>query len=276
VKVTMRVATVRLSSVNVTATPTGADPLNTTQATIQLSGKELQRSVSASLGQTLSGEPGMAVRFNGPLAAAPVIRGLTGERVLVLQDGDRTGDLSSSAVDHLNAVDPNSAERIEVIRGPASLLFGNNALGGVVNVITNDVPTSVPTRLSGFVSGQGESVAPGGVVSAGASVPLGEHAALSVRGGIRKFDDLRVGGGDTQDNTAGNTANASVGLGYVHSRGTLGFGFRQMNFEYGLPHAPHDESIRLEGRRQQATFQSTWSTGCTAERRAAGRRGAVV
>jgi iron complex outermembrane recepter protein len=261
VSVTMRVSTVRLANVNVTATPTGADPLNTTQATIQLSGKELQRAVSASLGQTLSNEPGMAVRYNGPLASAPVIRGLTGERVLVLQDGDRAGDLSSSAVDHLNAVDPNSAERIEVIRGPASLLYGNNAIGGVVNVITNDVPTSIPTRLGGFVSGQGETAAPGGVGSAGISLPIGDRVALSARGGIRGFDELRVGGGAQQANTDGTTSNASVGAGYVHGRGTLGIGFRQMNFEYGLPHPDDDEPIRLKGKRQQASFQSTWSTG---------------
>jgi iron complex outermembrane receptor protein len=261
VSVTMRVSTVRLTSVNVTATPTGADPLNTTQATIQLSGKELQRAVSSSLGQTLSGEPGMAVRFNGPLAAAPVIRGLTGERVLVLQDGDRTGDLSSSAVDHLNAVDPNSAERIEVIRGPASLLYGNNALGGVVNVITNDIPSNVPSRISGFLSGQGESVAPGGVASAGLSIPVGDRIALSARGGIRRFDEMKVGGGTAQPNTDGTTSNFTGGIGFVHSRGTIGLGVRQMAFEYGLPHPEGDEAIRLDGQRRQATFQSTLSTG---------------
>lgn len=264
VNITMRVATVRLTSVNVTATPTGTDPLNVTQATVQLSGKELQRSLSASIGQTLSGEPGMATRFNGPLAAAPVIRGLTGERVLVLQDGDRTGDLSSAAVDHLNAVDPSSAERIDVIRGPASLLYGNNALGGVVNVISSDIPTSIPKRASGYLMGQTESVTPGGVVSGGVTMPLGQHLALTARGGLRDFSNMRVGGGARQDNTNGSTNNATLGAGFVGGRASVGVVYRQMDFEYGLPHPPGDEAIRIDGKRQMVVLQSTMGTGLSA------------
>lgn len=260
VTITMRIATVRLSSVNVTATPTGTDPLNVTQATVQLSGKELQRALTASIGQTLSGEPGMSSRFNGPLAAAPVIRGLTGERVLVLQDGDRTGDLSSAAVDHLNAVDPSSAERIEVIRGPASLLYGNNALGGVVNVITSDIPTSIPSRATGYLMGQGESVTPGGVVGVGASAPIGRKFALSARGSLRRFEEMRVGGGGTQPNTNGRTDNATVGAGFVGDHASVGLVYRQMNFEYGLPYPAGDEAIRLDGNRRMLQAQSTFGT----------------
>ncbi len=261
VTITMRVATVRLSSVNVTATPTGTDPLNVTQATVQLSGKELQRALSTSIGQTLAGEPGMATRFNGPMASAPVIRGLTGERVLVLQDGERAGDLSSAAVDHLNAVDPSAAERIEVIRGPASLLYGNNALGGVVNVISNDIPTNIPSRSSGYVMGQGESVTPGGVVSAGVTVPLSQRLAFTARGGVRSFDDMRVGGGGTQPNTNGKTDNVTAGAGYVGSRVSVGAVYRQMDFRYGLPHPEGDEAITLDGVRRMGALQSTISTG---------------
>ncbi len=261
VTVVMRVATVRLSSVNVTATPTGTDPLNITQATIQLSGKELQRALTTSIGQTLAGEPGMSARFNGPLASAPVIRGLTGERVLVLQDGERAGDLSSAAVDHLNAVDPSSAERIEVIRGPASLLYGNNALGGVINVISNDIPTSIPSRMSGYAMGQGESVTPGGVGAAGVTVPLSERFALTARGGARSFDDMRVGGGARQPNTGGRTDNLAVGGGYVGPRASVGAVFRQMGFNYGLPHDLGDEAITLDGVRRMAAVQSTFATG---------------
>ncbi len=260
VTIVMRVATVRLPSVSVTATPIGTDPLNVTQATVQLSGKELQRALSASIGQTLSGEPGMASRFNGPLAAAPVIRGLTGERVLVLQDGDRTGDLSSAAVDHLNAVDPSGADRIEVIRGPASLLYGNNALGGVVNVISGDIPTSIPSKASGFAMGQGESVTPGGVVSAGLNLPLGKQFAVTARGGLRRFEAMRVGGGATQANTDGATDNATVGAGFVGDHASVGLVYRQMNFEYGLPHPDGDEAIRLDGQRRMLQGQSTFGT----------------
>ena len=260
VKIVMQVATVRLSSVNVTATPNGADPLEVTQATVQLGGKELQRALSTSIGQTLSGEPGMSARFNGPVASAPVIRGLTGERVLVLQDGDRTGDLSSAAADHLNAVDPSSAERIEVIRGAASLLYGNNALGGVVNVITSDIPTSIPARVSGFLVGQGESVTSGGVGTVGITVPLGSHVALTGRAGLRSFSDFRVGGGDLQSNTGGNTNNATVGGGFVGDHASVGLLYRQMDFRYGLPHAEGDEAVQLDGVRRMVQLQSTIGT----------------
>ncbi len=261
VTVVMRVATVRLSSVNVTATPTGTDPLNVTQATVQLSGKELQRALSTSLGQTLSKEPGMSTRFNGPLASTPVIRGLTGERVLVLQDGERAGDLSAGAADHLNAVDPSTAERIEVIRGPASLLYGNNAIGGVVNVISSDIPTSIPGRATGYVLGQGESVTPGGVASAGITVPVGTRLALTARGGVRQFANMRVGGGAAQPNTNGATNQFALGAGTVGGRGSVGVVFRQMGFEYGLPHPDGDEGIRIDGVRRMAALQSTISTG---------------
>ncbi len=261
VVIVMRVATVRLSSVNVTATPTGTDPLNVTQASVQLSGKELQRAITTSIGGTLAGEPGMSSRYSGPLANTPVIRGLTGDRVLVLQDGERSGDLSSAASDHLNAVDPSSAERIEVIRGPASLLYGNNALGGVVNVISNDIPTSIPNRLSGFVLGQGESVTPGGVVSAGVTVPVSTRLALTARGGYRNFDELRVGGGLRQPDTDGETRNATLGAGYVGPRASVGLVVRDMTFEYGLPHRAGDEGVRLDGTRRSAALQSTINTG---------------
>ncbi|MCA0377494.1 MAG: TonB-dependent receptor [Gemmatimonadetes bacterium] len=264
VTIVMRVATVRLSSVSVTATPTGTDPLDVTQATVQLSGKELQRSLSTSIGLTLAKEPGMASRFNGPMAATPVIRGLTGERVLVLQDGDRAGDLSSAAADHMNAVDPSSAERIEVIRGPASLLYGNNALGGVVNVISNDIPTSIPARLGGFAIGQGESATPGGVLGAGVTVPLGARLALTARGNARAFADSRVGGGARQDNTSGDTQSATLGLGYVGEHLTIGGVARQMDFAYGLPHEEGSEAIRLDGVRRSGTLQATIHTGLAA------------
>ncbi|MEO7997141.1 MAG: TonB-dependent receptor [Gemmatimonadaceae bacterium] len=260
-KVVMKPATIRLSSVNVTATPTGTDPLRITQATVQLSGKELQRALGASVGQTLSGEPGMATRFNGPLANAPVIRGLTGERVLVLQDGDRAGDLSSAAIDHLNAVDPSAAERLEVIRGPASLLYGNNALGGVVNVITNDIPVAVPSRITGFAFGQGESVTPGGVANLGLSMPIGSKVAISARGGYRHFDAMRVGGGETQPNTNGHTANGTGSIAFINDHASVGLGVRDMEFEYGLPFAEGGEQVRIEGSRRQAVLKSTVNTG---------------
>ncbi|HEX4934419.1 MAG TPA: TonB-dependent receptor plug domain-containing protein, partial [Gemmatimonadaceae bacterium] len=162
--IVLRASPLRLTGVLVSAAPTGTDALGVTQAAVELSGKGLALNLGSSVAQTLANEPGMAMRFNGPMANVPVIRGLTGDRILVLQDGERTGDLSSASADHALSVDPFSADRIEVIRGPASLLYGNNALGGVVNVIANEIPNDVPARASFVLGGQGESVTPGGVI----------------------------------------------------------------------------------------------------------------
>jgi iron complex outermembrane receptor protein len=131
----LRVAAVQLSGIQVTASPVSTEALAVAQATTEVAGSNLQRALGASIAQTLETQPGIANRSSGPSAALPVIRGLTGERILVLNDGERTADLSAASADHALSVDPLAATRIEVVRGPASLLYGNSALGGVINVI---------------------------------------------------------------------------------------------------------------------------------------------
>ena len=259
--IVLRASPLRLTGVLVSAAPTGTDALGVTQAAVELSGKGLALNLGSSVAQTLSNEPAIAMRFNGPMANVPVIRGLTGDRILVLQDGERTGDLSSASADHALSIDPFSADRIEVIRGPASLLYGNNALGGVVNVIANEIPSDVPTRPSFFVGGQGESVTPGGVVGGGATLPLGKNFALTARGNWRSTDDLRVGGRGTLRNTDAASTGGSVGLGYAGDRAQVGVAFRASSFEYGVPFPTDGEPIRLDGSRTQGSLRATINTG---------------
>ncbi|HEX5724997.1 MAG TPA: TonB-dependent receptor [Longimicrobiaceae bacterium] len=253
VRVTVRLRPTPLSieGINVTASPASADPLRITQSTVELSGKALERRVGTTVAQTLSSEPGMSVRYAGPAASTPVIRGLSGERVLVLQNGQRTGDLSATSADHGLSVDPLAATRVEVVRGPASLLYGNNALGGVVNVITADIPTSVPSHAEGYVSAQGESVNPGGALSGEVTWPLGGWGARTVRGGGRRVDDVRVGGGGTLDNTFYRNAYAVAGAAYVGERARGGVSLGGYRFEYGLPAPPDAEEagVSIEGDR---------------------------
>ncbi len=259
--IVLRPSPLRLTGVLVSAAPSGSDALGVTQAAVELSGKGLALNLGGSVAQTLANEPGMSMRFNGPMANMPVIRGLTGDRILVLQDGERAGDLASSSADHALSIDPFSAERIEVIRGPASLLYGNNALGGVVNVIANDVPTDVPTRPNFFLGGQGESATPGGVAGGGANIPLGSRWALIARGTWRSTDDLRVGGRGTLANTDASNTGGSVGLGYVGERAHIGIALRGTAFEFGVPFPPDGEPIRLDGTRTQVALRSTFNTG---------------
>ena len=250
-------STVRLSGVQVTASPLGADPLDITQSTIEMSGAELQRSLGASVAQTLAREPGMSVRFNGPAASTPVIRGLSGERILVLQDGDRAADLSSTAADHGLTVDPNAAQRIEVVRGPASLLYGSSALGGVVNVITNDIPTTVPQHLEGFSSMQSEGATPGTAVSFGLTAPVGGAWAVSARVGVRNTQDQAVGGGATLANTFNRTGNTLLSTGYSSDHFHAGVALKLYDFNYGLPSPVGDPEAgrQIRGNRQELRFR---------------------
>jgi iron complex outermembrane receptor protein len=263
VTITMRETAIQLSPVQVTATPVGTDPRNVTQATTELSGPALSRNLGSSVAQTLSAEPGVAMRYNGPAANTPVIRGLSGERVLVLQDGERAGDLSATSSDHALSVDPLAVQRIEVVRGPASLLYGNNALGGVVNVISNDIPTSVPTHLEGYVGAQAESVTPGGALSASFTVPAGESFALVARGGGRRVEDVRVGDGGTLANTYYRNYYGVGGFGFIGQTVNGGLVYRGYRFDYGLPAAPDDEEagVHIEGYRHEVSGRGDISLG---------------
>ena len=118
-------------------------------------GEDLQRRLAGTLAETLSSEPGLAVSTMGPASAHPVIRGLSGDRILMLEDGERVGDQFASGPDHATAIDPSSARRIEVIRGPGAILYGSNALGGIINVVRDDVPSSVPHHLHRSVHSSG-------------------------------------------------------------------------------------------------------------------------
>ena len=119
------------------------------QPTSVLAGQELSKQLAMSLGATLESQPGVASRSFGPAPARPVVRGLDGDRVLILQDGQRLGDLSSQSGDHGVPINPAAAQRIEVVRGPATLLYGANAIGGLVNVITDEIPTKPQMGASG-------------------------------------------------------------------------------------------------------------------------------
>jgi iron complex outermembrane receptor protein len=199
------------------------------------------------------------MRFNGPAATAPVIRGLQGERVLVLEDGNRAGDLSSAAPDHGVSIDPLAAQRIEVVRGPASLLYGNQALGGVVNVISNDIPTLIPARVEGSLAANGESVNPGGAGLATLTVPLGSQFALVAKGGGRHADDLRMGGGAILPNSFYRNYYGIGGVGFNTNRAHGGFAVREYQFQYGLPSAEGDRS-KIDGHRHEVIGRTDFTT----------------
>src|SRR5688500_13944753 len=121
--------------VTVTASGTEQSVFDSFQTVNSVGSTRITERAATSLGEVLETETGVAKRSFGPGSSRPVIRGFDGDRVLVLQDGVRSGSVGSQSGDHGETVDPLSAERIEVVKGPGTLLYGSNALGGVVNVI---------------------------------------------------------------------------------------------------------------------------------------------
>lgn len=198
-----------------------------------LSGAELDRSLGATIAGTVEREPGVAVVSTGPNTARPVIRGLGGDRILILEDGQRPGDLSSTSGDHAVAIEPLTAQQIEVVRGPMALIYGPNALGGVVNVVRDEVPTSAPEHPHGMLSLEGSS-ANGGLSGGGwGTIGLG-RVALRAEASARDAGDLRTPVGDLE-NTGARTYNLSGGAALTGDWGHAGASYRWYASDYGLP-----------------------------------------
>lgn len=249
-RVAMAPAAVQLSRQVVTGTLSERAGDEVLSATSVVSGAELERRVQGTIAQTLENEPGVAVTSVGPATSRPVIRGLSGDRILVLEDGQRPGDMSSTSGDHAVAIDPVTATQIEVVRGPMSLLYGSSALGGVVNVVRDEVPASLPEHPHGAFTLEGSSVNSG--VSGGGFVAshLG-NLALRAEASGRTAGDVRTPVGRLV-NTAGETINAAAGLAYVGRRGHVGGSYRFYDNSYGIPGGfvgAHPEGVDIEMRR---------------------------
>ena len=137
---------VHRDAIVVTASPEARSLGDVAQPVSVISEEELLAILQPTLGETLSGQPGVHSTFYGQGASRPIIRGLAGDRVRVLVSGIGTGDVSTTSPDHAVAVEPMGAERIEIVRGPATLFYGSSAIGGVVNVIDPSIPELLPGR----------------------------------------------------------------------------------------------------------------------------------
>lgn len=243
-----------LDEVVVTASPLGASQFDVLQGTSILHGEELAKAGGRSLGDLVGNLPGVSQTGYTSGASRPVIRGLGGDRIRVLVDGLGSFDASTASPDHAPSVDTATAKRIEVVRGPATLLYGNSAAGGVVNVIDGRIPQERPENGieafgSGFYGTNGdERSGAGGVTMALGDTPLVAH----VDGSYRKTGDITVPGFarsealralDPQDDEArGKLENSSVreasvtgGLSYVGDNGFLGASVSHYSTNYGIP-----------------------------------------
>ncbi|WPB58490.1 TonB-dependent receptor [Xylophilus sp. GOD-11R] len=178
-----------LKEVTVTGNPLGSDAM--VQPVEQLSGDALTQRLQPTLGETLDGLPGVSSTYFGPNASRPIIRGQDGDRIRVLQNGGASIDASALSFDHSVPIEPMLIDRVEVLRGPAALLYGGSAVGGVVNVIDNRIPREPLNGVGGKVQLDGAT----GNRSAGGSAMVeggNDRFALHVDAFDRHTGDVRV------------------------------------------------------------------------------------
>ena len=224
---------------------------------LNLSAQELGQQMGATIAETLSGEVGIAQRTMGRAAARPVIRGMGGDRLLILEDGGRTGDKSASAADHAVAIDPTTATNIEITRGPASLIYGSSALGGVVNVKRETIPQTLPNRPTMNLTFQGESVNSGLTGTTGLTIPIGD-LAWRLELNRRHTDDTHTPIG-VLENTSLSQTNFSTGVSMVKDWGHFGISGGSYRSDYGIPGSPEGHiqgvTIDLERQRYEGNFE---------------------
>lgn len=232
-EILLQPSAVAIPGLVVTGTGSERSATQAYRPTTVLDDAELRRQLSSSVAATLANEPGISQRYNGPAASQPVIRGLSGDRVLMLEDGNRTGDISATSADHAVTIEPLTAERIEVLRGPAGLMYGSNALGGVINVVREEVPRTLPERITGTISAQAESVNQGLTAGGTAATAIGSFAVRGELSG-RRAGDTRTPRGDLPS-TQMEGYNAGAGASWIGSGAFAGAAVRDYSLNYGVP-----------------------------------------
>lgn len=214
------------------------------------------KAASSSLGDLLEDQPGLHKRSFGPGTGRPVVRGFDGDRVLVLQDGIRTGTLSSQSGDHGEAVDSTLIERVEVVRGPATLLYGSNAIGAVINTISpeHEMHSRPRQGLSGNVGGTVGSANQQGGGSGNFRYGIGGWQIWAGGGSMRTGDYKTPIG--TIDNSGTNLKNMRLGVGRYSEKASFSFGYSVQDGNYGVPFAGefhHEEEEEKEAGKKATT-----------------------
>ena len=243
-----------------------------------LSGEDLAEDLRGQIGDSLTSLPGVSSTSFAPGSSRPVLRGFQGPRVRVLTDGIGSLDASNTSVDHAVTIDPLTAVRVEVLRGPAVLLFGGDAIGGAVNVIDKRIPRDIPDEAVHLDAVAGYGSAADDYSAAGSlDVPLTSTLVFHVDGSYRNTSDVKIPGfvlspalraevlaaaaEETEEgnldeaaeltetanqrgrvpNTASETYTAGAGLAYITDGGNIGFSIGYYDTNYGIPARPGAE-----------------------------------
>lgn len=220
-------------SESVTVSTGAVDTFEAFKPTNVIGGEELTQRISTNLGDTLASQAGVNVRAFGPGPSRPVVRGFDGDRVLVLENGARTGDLSSQSGDHGVTVDTAGAAQIEVVRGAATLLYGSNALGGVVNLISDEIPTKPLKGTHGALNLSGGSANTEAAGSGNLSFG-NERWAFRVGGAGNRTGDVDTPKG-TLPNSQSDLTSGGAAFSRTSDRGYLGASYAYVDSHYGIP-----------------------------------------
>ena len=252
-----------LDAVVVTANPLGSDINDLVAPVSVLRGDELAKKQSSTLGETLNHLPGISSTNFGPNSSRPVIRGLDGDRVRIMNNGGASLDVSSLSADHAVAIDPLLVEQIEVVRGPAALQYGGSAIGGAVNIIDNRIPRSPINGVDGraeFRAGGPEMERAGAALLNTGNGQLAIHADAA----YRKTDNLRIPGnvlrsdaikeGSKLLNSNSDQQSGSVGASATSEHGYAGLSLDTYRNDYGTSLFENHSPTRIKMQQDRATF----------------------
>ncbi len=263
-----------LEEVRVTANPLNRSSTDLSQSATVLEGAALRQQLANSLGETLARMPGLANASFGENVGRPVIRGLQGTRVGILNNSLAVSDASSVSQDHAVSIEPFLADQIEVLRGPSTLLFGSGAIGGVVNMVSPTIPQELPEEgYSGRVTAQGNTAAE--EEFAAGRLDLGQGAfALHLDGFHRRTDDYDIPGaaqlypeaeheedhegeehddgeeGESERGTLSNSflksEGATAGFSWIGEQWRTGVAYTEYRSDYGIPGGAHEHAHEEE------------------------------
>jgi iron complex outermembrane receptor protein len=270
-----------LKEVIVSASPTARTTDDQYQSTATKSRLELMNSAGMSFADKISDLPGVAVRGNGAAPNRPILRGLGGDEVLVLENGLRVGDISTYDPAHATPIEAASVSQIDVVRGPATILYGPSTIGGLVNVITDIVPrvsdhaisgtavaeaNSVSNQTAGYFdnvfssANQAFRISAGAVHSGDIQIPSRTYTDPGT-GGVFKLDHM--------PQTFDHSGEAGMGYAYQGDFGSVGIGGKRYVTNYGIPGDPPNPDFltippttsRIEQQRSTVEFRSLFNVG---------------
>ena len=247
--------------IDVHATPMHLSVMESATPVSVLSGETLRRQQAATLGDTLEKLPGVQSNFHGNVASTPIIRGLSGPRVLITQNGLDVSDVSRVGPDHAVASEASTAKQIEVLRGPATLFFGSGAIGGVVNVVDQRVPTSTETRGEFVLETQTVNDQKLGTFNVTTGV---DNMAFYADGFYRDSNDYEtpvapdiddLDGAHVVENSNEESNGFTLGTSYLFDQGYVGVAVERFEREYGVPGHSHGGDTSVFADLEQTKYQ---------------------